>query len=207
MYTALRATSQTLANSIRVRLESDPNLAPFFDSASGGTMVVSLNTPKELTVRNKEGVSVWLYRAVRDAERLNTPPMRRDFNQIESPPLPVCLHYLITPIVDTANVVAGSETEQVILGKILQIFHDHPTLRGADLQDDFAGTEVELNVRLESLNLEEITRVWDALEGSYQLSVSYEVSVVNIDSAMEPERVSPVVVALPEHGVIVSSVP
>ena len=205
MYTALRATSQTLANCIRVRLESDPNLAPFFDSTSGGTMVVSLNTPKELG--DKEGVSVWLYRAMRDAERLNIPPMRHDFNQIVSPPLPMCLHYLITPIVNATNMVVGPETEQVILGKILQIFHDHPTLRGADLQDDFAGTEVELNVRLESLSLEEITRVWDALEGSYQLSVSYEVSVVNIDSAMEPERVSPVVVALPEHGVIVSSVP
>jgi hypothetical protein len=207
MFTALRATSHTLANTIRVRLEADTILTPLFNSASGGTMVVSLNTPKELTVRNIEGVSVWLYRAIRDAERLNTPPMRRDFNQIESTPLPMCLHYLITPIVNTTNAVAGPETEQVILGKILQIFHDHPTLRGSDLQDEFDGTEVELNVRLESLNLEEITRVWDALEGSYQLSVSYEVSVVNVDSAMEPERVSPVIVAMPESGVIVSSAP
>ncbi|MGZ9233910.1 MAG: DUF4255 domain-containing protein [Anaerolineales bacterium] len=202
MYTALRATSQTLANCIRVRLESDINLALFF---ANGAMVVSLNTPKEFG--DSEGVSVWLYRVIRDAERLNAPPMRRDFNQIERTPLPLCLHYLITPIVNASNVMVGPETEQVILGKILQIFHDHPTLRGADLQDDFAGTEVELNVRLESLSLEEITRVWDALEGSYQLSVSYEVSVVNIDSAIEPERVSPVVVALPEHGVIISSVP
>ena len=39
---------------------------------------------------------------------------------------------------------------------------------------------MELKVRLEPLTLEEITRVWEALEGSYQLSVSYEVSVVNI---------------------------
>ncbi|MCK9621352.1 MAG: DUF4255 domain-containing protein [Methylobacter sp.] len=207
MFTALRATSLTLANSIRVRLASDPILALLFNPASAGNMVVSLNTPKELTERNIEGVSVWLYRVIRDAERLNTPPMRRDFNQIESTPLPVCLHYLITPIVNTTNAVVDPGTEQVILGKILQIFHDHPTLRGSDLQDDFEGTEVELNVCLESLNLEEITRVWDALEGSYQLSVSYEVGVVNVDSAMEPERVSPVIVVMPESGVIVSSTP
>jgi hypothetical protein len=207
MFTALRATSLTLANSIRIRLESDPILALLFNSASAGNMVVSLNTPKEMIDRNVEGVSVWLYRVIRDAERLNTPPMRHDFNQIENTPLPVCLHYLITPIVNTTNAVAGPGTDQAILGKILQIFHDHPTLRGSDLQDDFEGTEVELNVRLESLNLEEITRVWDALEGSYQLSVSYEVGVVNVDSAMEPERVSPVIVVMPESGVIVSSTP
>lgn len=207
MFTALRATSQTLANSIRVRMESDSILSTLFKG--GGKMVVSLNTPKEMIDRNVEGVSVWLYRAIRDAESLNAAPIRRDFDHIENTPLPVCLHYLITPIVNKTNATVGSgpETEQLILGKILQIFHDHPTLQGSDLKDNYEGTEVELNVRLESLSLEEITKVWDALEGSYQLSVSYEVSLVNIDSAMEPEKVSPVIVAMPEPGIIVSSSP
>ena len=80
-------------------------------------------------------------------------------------------------------------------------------LRGADLQAEFSGTEVELRVRLEPLMLEEITRVWEALDGSYQLSVSYEVSVVNIMPELEPERVSPVEIAMPEYGLIVSSEP
>jgi len=53
--------------------------------------------------------------------------------------------------------------------------------------------------------LEEITRIWEALEGSYQLSVSYEISVVNIMPELEPEQVSPVMISMPEHGVIVSS--
>jgi uncharacterized protein DUF4255 len=78
-------------------------------------------------------------------------------------------------------------------------------LRGAELQAEFAGTEIELRVRLEPLTLEEITRVWEALEGSYQLSVSYELSVVNIVPELESERVSPVEIAIPEYGVIVSS--
>ena len=75
----------------------------------------------------------------------------------------------------------------------------------AALQAEFAGTEVELRVRLEPLMLEEITRVWEALDGSYQLSVSYEVSVVNIMPELEPEQVSPVTISMPEHGLIVSS--
>jgi hypothetical protein len=206
MYTALRATSETLVSYLRQRFEIDPNLAPFFDAGSGGSMVVTLNTPKEMTRNDIEGLSVWLYRIIRDEERLNALPERIGPNLVQPPPLPLRLHYLITPITRVQS-QTGPETEQIILGKILQTFYDHPTLRGTDLQGDFSGTESELNVRLETLSLEEITRVWDALEGSYQLSISYEVSVVNIASAMEPERVSPVLVALPEYGVIVASEP
>jgi hypothetical protein len=206
MYTALRATSQTLAAYIQQRLEADPNLAPFFGSS--GNMAVSLNTPQEMTQNTppQQGVSVWLYRVIRDEQRLNTPPERLGPNQLRYPPLPLCLHYLVTPIIDSNDSRAGPEVEQTVLGKVLQIFHDHPRLRGTDLRDDFSGTTIELHVRLEPLTLEEITRVWEALDSSYQLSVSYEVSVVNIASAMEPESVSPVQVVLPEYGVIVSSV-
>jgi hypothetical protein len=204
MYTALRATSQTLIRYLRQRFETDPNLAPFFDAGGGGTMLVTLKTPEEMLNTNAEGLSVWLYRVIRDEELLNTPPERIAPNLLQPPPLPIRLHYLMTPISGTQSQI-GPETEQVILGKVLQIFHDHPVLRGTDLQDDFIGTDVELIVRLESLSLEEITRVWDALDASYQLSISYEVSAVNITSSVEPERISPVVVALTEYGVITSS--
>ena len=206
MYTALRATSQTLAAYIRQRLEADSNLAPFFTSGSGGNMVVSLNTPQEMTQNTpQQGVSVWLYRVLRDEQRLNAPPERLGPNQLRYPPLPLCLHYLVTPVIDRNGNRAGPEVEQTVLGKVLQLFHDHPRLRGTDLRDDFSGTTVELHVRLEPLTLEEITRVWEALDGSYQLSVSYEVSVINIESALEPESFSPVLTALPEYGVIVSA--
>ena len=92
----------------------------------------------------------------------------------------------------------------MILGKVLQSFHSHPVLRGTDLRAELSGTDAELKIRLEPMSLEEITRVWESLEGSYQLSVSYEVSVVNIDSDLEPDQVTPVEVALPEYGLIVS---
>jgi hypothetical protein len=206
MYTALRATSRTLTQYLQQRFETDPNLMDFFDAGRGGTMLVTLKTPEEMVSTSVEGLSVWLYRVIRDEEHLNAPPQRIGPNLLRRSPLPLRLHYLITPITNT-QLLVGPETEQVILGRVLQIFHDHPILRGTDLEDDFSGTEVELHVRLESLSLEEITRVWDALEGSYQLSISYEVSVVDIESATEPEQVSPVLVAMPEYGVIVASEP
>jgi hypothetical protein len=204
MYTALTATSATLSEFLRQRLASDPNLAANFDSGIGGTMVVSLNTPQEMTENDTEGLSLWLYRVARDEQRLNAPPERLDLSRIRRTPLPLRLYYLITPIVNS-GAEASPETEQLILGKALQAFHDYPQLRGTDLKGDFEGTTVELTIRLEPLSLEEITRVYDALDRSYQLSVSYEVSVVYIHSEREPDDVSPVEVALPEYGTIVSS--
>jgi hypothetical protein len=199
MYTALRASSRTVAKFLEARFQADPLLSGFF----GGGMVVSLATPQEMNEKPAEGLSVWLYRIIRDDQRLNDPPVRISPTELRPPPLPVRLHYLMTPV--TNEQTGDPETEQLILGKVLQLFHSHPVLAGADLQAEFAGTEVELRVRLEPLMLEEITRVWEALDGSYQLSISYEVSVVNIMPELEPEQVSPVTISLPEHGLIVSS--
>ena len=109
----------------------------------------------------------------------------------------------MTPV--TNKKTGDPETEQIILGKVLQLFHSRSVLRGSDLQGDFVGTEAELRLRLEPMGLEEITRVWEALEGSYQLSVSYEVSLVNISAEQEPDVLTPVDVVMPEYGVIVSS--
>jgi len=202
MYTALRATSQTLVGHLRQQFEADSLLRPFFGAGSGGTMRVTLNSPQEMAENQIEGLSVWLYRVVRDEERLNAFPERISLDLLRRPPLPVRLHYLMTPIT-AVNSQTGPETEQVILGKVLQVFHDHPTMCGTDLRDDLSGTEAELSIRLEAQSMEEITRVWQALEGSYELSLSYEVSAVDIAPAMQPERIRPVVVAMPEYGLIV----
>ena len=55
-------------------------------------------------------------------------------------------------------------------------------------------------MHLEALALDELSRVWEALEGSFQLAVSYEVTVVNVDADVQPERISPVEIVLPETG-------
>lgn len=200
MHTALQATSRTLADYLEARFQADATLGTLF---TVGGLSVSLNTPQEMAKRNRQGLSIWLYRVMRDEQRLNDPPFRVSLTEQRAPPLALRLHYLLTPITDPAQ-RDSPETEQVILGKAMQAMHSRPTLRGVDLRGDFSGSTVELHTRLETLTLEEIARVWDALKASYQLSVSYEVSVVNIDSELAIERISPVEAVLPEYGVIVS---
>jgi Pvc16 N-terminal domain len=204
VYTTLRATSVTLAQYLRQHLQADPFLTTLFNAGGGGTMDVYLKTPKEMTDVHAEGLSIWLYRVVRDEERLNDPPERISNTELKQPPLPLRLHYLITPVVvNQSKTSPNGETEQAILGKVLQAFYDRPLLSGVDLQDDLSGTSTELRIRLESLTLDETSRLYDALEGPFQLSVSYEVSVVYIYSTIEPESITPVQVVMPEYGVIV----
>jgi len=128
--------------------------------------------------------------------------VRLSATELQPPPLPLRLHYLMTPVTNSAT--GNPDTEQLILGKVMQLLHGAAVLRGADLKAEFSGTEVELHIRLEPLGLDEITRIWEALEGSYQLSVSYEVSIVDIMADREPERLTPVEVVMPEYGLIVS---
>jgi hypothetical protein len=188
MYAALRATSGTLRRYLEQYLASgSDDLAAAF--AAGGAMRVLLYTPEEMSDR-AEGLSLWLYRVVRDDQTLNQPRNRLE-HRLEHTPLPLRLHYLMTPIVnvETEN---SAELEQLILGKTLQAMHDHPLFRGVALRDEFSGSDVEFRARLETLTLNELAEVWEALEQAYQLSVSYEVAVINIDSAREHQSYAPV---------------
>jgi hypothetical protein len=200
MFQALHATSATLRDFLQTSIDADPFFGAATNPWTHRAMRVRLQTPEEMTRNNgQEGLSLWLYRLVRDEERLNDPARRISSTQLQGPPLPMRLHYLVTPITNRQN-EGDPDTEQYLLGKVLQLFHSTPVFRGADLRDQLVGTPVQLNVRLETLSLDEITRVWEGLNGSYQLSVSYEVGLVDIDAAIEPQRVSPVVVALPSYA-------
>ncbi|MEX2500612.1 MAG: DUF4255 domain-containing protein [Wenzhouxiangellaceae bacterium] len=205
MYTALRSTTVTLTEMLEQHLENDPGLRTMFNPDDGGTMVVSASTPQEMVDHNLAGLSVWLYRIDRDEQLLNHPPPRPGFARRERRGLSLRLHYLVTPIADGNQDGTGPPLEQSILGKVLQTFHDHPLLSGVDLHGDFSGSGLEIAVRLEPLGLEEITRVWDALERSYQLCVSYEVSVVMVASDAEAASTSPVDAVLGEYGVITAA--
>lgn len=209
MYTALRAASMTLQDFLRRGFIADPDVGPLFDSVLGGTMAVSLNDPEEMRANNVDGVSVWLYRIERDDQRLNAPPSRPTATRLDPTPLPLRLHYLVTPIVtiDPAFPLVSPGREQEILGRAIQLLYERPILRGTDLRDTLTGTDEKLAVRLEPMTLEEITRVWHALQQPYQLSVSYEVTLAMIAPQAQPAVITPVRVGEPRFGVIVEEAP
>ena len=202
MHTALRSTTDTLAELLKSCLSADLELGAFFNAGAGGTMLVLPNTPDEMYTNGTQGLSLWLYQLIRDDQTLNQPRRRTTVDQLEYHRLPLRLHYLATPIVESHGDGSAPRLEQTILGKVMQCFHDTPLVSGALLKDDFAGSDTRIAVRMEPLGLEEITRVWDALDRSYQLCVSYEVSVVTVQSQRQHEDLSPVDVVQPEFGVV-----
>jgi uncharacterized protein DUF4255 len=203
MFTSLFSTSQALSSYLKAQLESVP--APGLGFGGGGSRIVSINSPHELREEVKlEGLSVWLYRIERDEMRLNLPDQRLSATLLKRPPLPLKLHYLMTPVTFKSASGGAPDVEQKILGRVLQALHTKPILQGGDLADtDLEGSDAELHVRLEALALDEMSRVWEALEGSFQLAVSYEVTVINVDADLEPSRIVPVSIALPEIALMV----
>jgi hypothetical protein len=185
-FTAIQAVTQTLEELIEASL---PATGP----------VVRQSSPKEMQQNMETGISLWLYRITRNEHLLNQRPTRPSATQVERHCLPINLHYLITPI------LADPGDEQRFLGRILQIFNDHPTLRGSDLRGDLQGGDEELRVTLETLTLEELTRVWAALQEPYQTSLSYQVQHVCIDSDRQPLQVAPVLVRDTTYAEILSS--
>src|SRR5438132_5241964 len=160
MNTSIRAISLTLRELISEHLKGDVNLRAFFDPSGGGTMLVSLMAPEELAEKN-EGVSLWLYRIERDDQTLNLPPRRSARDRLIHEPLPLKLHYMVVPVVDVTQRQDGPELEQNIVGAVMQVLHDHSTLRGADLKGDLAGSSEEMHARLEALDLDQMSRMWE----------------------------------------------
>jgi hypothetical protein len=195
MFTHIRAASLTLQAVLTRSFRADHDLATMFDPSLGGKANVSLATPDGMESAAEMGLSMWLYRLIRDDQTLNQPPRRIDGTKIRHQPLPLRAHYLMTPIITGNAGIPAPEAEQLIVGRTLQTFHDEPLITDPDLAGSYQGSGIQLAVRLETLGLDETSRIWEGLERSYQLSVSYEVAIVVIGSAREPIAVTPVSIA------------
>lgn len=149
-------------------------------------VAIHLQSPPEVKELGLTGVSVWLYKVSRMSEMLNMPPERISPTQLNRTPLPLQLYYLVTPLMDDPI------ARHTVLGRILQVFNDFSILRGTDLRGVLAGTNEQLRVNLEALTIEELSLIWEALAEPYQLSITYLVQVVKIDSDRELLRYSPV---------------
>lgn len=205
MSTAIRDTSVSLRMLLEGRLNADAEVMAMLPP--GVTLSVSLNTPEEMGESGERGLSLWLYRIVRDGAALNLPPRRVAPDRMRQAAMPVQLHYLLTPVFHGLQGIPAPEFEQTLLGKVLQLFHESPSLRGADLLGTLATPDLELSVRLETLSLDDVTRVWDALDRSYQLCLSYEVSVVPINARRDILTGPPVLVYAGTTGVAAEVAP
>lgn len=181
-FTVLGAVSVSL----RIMLEAHITLSG--DPQLNG-IAIDLRSPKEMRDdNNAEGISFWLYRVTRNGFTSNQPAARPSPTQQARNPLTLDLYYLATPV------LRDPRLRHVALGRVLQVLHDHSRLHGAELQDSLRDSSQELRVTLEVPALEELTRIWSALQDDYQLCVSYHVQVVSIDAHHDPFEIAPVLI-------------
>lgn len=146
---------------------------------------VTLNHPYKLVGDGDaltNSLSLFLYRVIENPDQKNRRPAPSGTTTYTFPPLPLNLFYLVTPITNSAD------NNHKLLGKVMQIFFDAPVLKGSLLQGDLKGSSDELRLILNPISLEDVTKLWSAFMKPYQLSLSYEVKVVNVDSLRTTEK-------------------
>ena len=147
---------------------------------------ISLEAPYEPGETSRL-VSLYLYHVDIDHHLRNRQPLtdRTDPTLQRRAPLPLRLRYLMTPL------DADETMNHLILGRIIQHFHDHPslgTLDGVDIGDSFGGGPRELRVRPDLMTMEQLAQIWNAFNTPYRLSLSLLVETMAIDSALPPAR-------------------
>ncbi len=175
-YTVVADAGQSIINVLWDEIQADPQVNALISTESA----ISLESPADLAGNNSVLVSIYLYRIVEDAY------MKNQFVSVagsggaqRKPPLMLDLYYLITPM------VGAPRDQQIVLGKIMQVLYDRAILEGPDLSGTLSGGSQQLRVVLNPVSLEETTRVWQALEVPYRLSLCYLARVAMVDSHFE----------------------
>lgn len=176
-YKVIAEVGETLANVLWLEIQSDPDLFALINSAS----LISLESPAEHQNNNDTALlSIYLYRITEDPFMKNQYAGQGSGGKTKRAPMALDLNYLITPL------LKAPRDQQIVLGKIMQVLYDRPSLEGADMAGTTLGTTGEkLRVLFNPASLDDIARVWDALETAYRLSICYTVRVSMLDSKQE----------------------
>lgn len=176
-YKVLAEVGQSLINVLWEEIKADSDLVALISDPS----LISLESPAEHQENSTDPalLSVYLYRITEDPYMKNRGAVEGNGGKVRKPPMSLDLYYLITPL------LKAPRDQQIVLGKVLQVFYDHPTLEGADLSGTLATTNEVVRVIFNTVPLQEVSWVWQALETPYRLSVTYTVRVTLLDSTVE----------------------
>ena len=173
-------------------------------------------------------LNLFLHRTTRNLgwAEVGLPTFDSDGNRLANPPLALNLHYLLT-----AYGVADFQAE-ILLGYAMHLLHERPVLDRAAIRraldpsplgssilppafqaltaSDLADQVDSVTITDESLDSEEMSRLWTAIQAHYRPSTAYVVSVVLIEARKSTRSALPVLSRGPvdpstgkDHGVFV----
>jgi hypothetical protein len=181
-YNNLNSASKTLANRIWNGIKDDKQINAIINSPEQ----ISYLSPKDAQAKAAQ-ISVFLYNVTELTSMRNQPQTTKNPSK---PPLYLNLRYLITPLTQSV------ENDQIVLGKIMQLFAETPVLRRSDLQGSLSETGDDLKITLDALAADDLNKLWTMLSTPYKLSVSYTMYPVRIESSVKSET-KPVIIKKP----------
>jgi Pvc16 N-terminal domain len=179
-------TSRTMARLIEAHLAAE---------LPGNTVAVKLATPHSfasLKSSSASTISIFLYRIAEHTDLRNGRQVRASDGTLRRSPLALELSYLITAWgargTNATNDVAATLEEHRLMGIVMQALYDHAEVSRAELFEDPTlppvwGARDNLQVLLEALPLEDLYRIWDSGELPCQLSATYRVRVLGLESS------------------------
>jgi hypothetical protein len=191
-FRAIAGVTSTLRNLLRDRLEQ---------------LVDVTMAPPDITVDNVTGrrINVYLYQISENGHLKNQEiPGQGHPADYGRPPLSLDLHYLLTAYGASDTAADADLQAQQTLGDAMRVLHDFPLIteqlhendNPADpliLDPSLVGEFEKVKVTLQPSSLEDLSKIWTALpEANFRRSVTYQVSVVQIESRRPRRSALPV---------------
>jgi hypothetical protein len=170
-YKVLDAVSKGVRRILWNSFAADATVRPLVGTEEAIVFLNPTDTARDAANR----LSLWLYFIAENEFVKNTPPLRIADNREQFPPLGLDLYYLLTPFGPSA------EADLLILGRSVQAMYDNGR---TTLIDTTADVAEDLSINLFRRTLDELSRVWEALQEPYRLSVCYQVRITRVDSTL-----------------------
>jgi len=146
---------------------------------------VILDSPADLKFSDQsfQKINLYLYQVLEHPYTKNQPMYSHDDATLEFPPLTLKLYYLLTPY------ASDPVSAHKVLGHAMRVFYDNAIVLEGKLEESLRLSVDKLSIVLLSTKLEDLTRIWNALQTPYRLSVCYEVRVIPIESTRSEKAV------------------
>jgi Pvc16 N-terminal domain/IPT/TIG domain len=180
-----------------------------------GNVIVSALPPDRIDVTSdnqQSQLNLFLYQVTPNTgwRNVGLPSRNGEGERISNPPLALNLHYLLTAY------GAQDLHSEILLGYGMQLLHETPVLPRAAIRNSLAlSTHVgggsglppqmqalltselaeqveQVKIIPESLNTEEISRMWSAMQANYRPTAAYQATVVLIESRQSTKSALPV---------------
>ncbi|OBC00013.1 hypothetical protein A5784_20970 [Mycobacterium sp. 852013-50091_SCH5140682] len=185
---AIEGVTQTLLQVIDDAVNKGPQ------SYGGGVKVIAQPPHEVQTDIEPLQVNLFLYRTEIAPGLRNEDPLDITPGETGQPPLPLALHYLITPYVQGGKDLDAHR----LLGLASRAVQEQSQLSQTQLHDSAAFSNVStqldrIRITWQALAENDIYSLWSAFQTPYRLSAAFEVRVVFIDNRRPPRTPVPVI--------------